>query len=119
MNRSEFDRYILEAYGIDREYTFGDISTAVYRHPSNRKWFAIAMNISKRCIGIGAEEHIDVVNLKSDPNIIPDLVREDGIYPAYHMNKKHWITVLLDGSVDEKTVKWLLDISFRLTDKRK
>ena len=120
MNRENFDRYISESYGIDGEYTFGDTSTAVYRHPSNRKWFAIVMNIPKRRLGIGGEEHIDIVNLKCDPNIVPDLVREEGIFPAYHMNKTHWISVLLDGSKDADTLKWLLDISYRLTDfKRK
>lgn len=119
MNRSDFDRYIRESYGIDGEYTFGETTTVVYRHPSNRKWFAIAMNIPKRCLGVFGEEHTDVVNLKCDPNIIPDLIREQGIFPAYHMNKTHWISVLLDGSNDADTLKWLLDISFKLTDKRK
>lgn len=119
MKRSDFDRYIIESYGIEGEYTFGETTTKVYRHASNRKWFAIVMNIPKRCLGIGGEEHIDVVNLKCDPVIIPDLVKEDGIFPAYHMNKIHWISVLLDGTKDSETVKWLLDISFKLTDKRK
>ena len=119
MNRSDFDRYIAESYSIDREYTFGDTSTAVYRHPSSRKWFAIVMNIPKRCLGLGGEERIDVVNLKCDPNIIPDLVREEGIYPAYHMNKTHWISVLLDSTKDADTLRWLLDISYKLTDSKR
>ncbi|MBQ4562633.1 MAG: MmcQ/YjbR family DNA-binding protein [Clostridia bacterium] len=119
MNRKEFDRYIRESYGIDREYTFGGTDTAVYRHPSNRKWFAIVMYIPKRYLGIGGEEHTDVVNLKCDPTIIPDLIAEGFVYPAYHMNKTHWISVPLDGSRDGNTVKWLLDISYKLTDKRK
>ena len=120
MNRTAFDRYIAESFGIEAQYPFGDTKTAVYRHPSNRKWFAIVMDIPKRYLGIGGEERIDVVNLKCDPTIIPDLIAEGLVYPAYHMNKTHWISVPLDGSREENTLKWLLDISYRLTDvKRK
>lgn len=119
MNRSDFDVYIRESYGIDGEYPWEKYTHTVYRHPSNKKWFAVVMNIPKRCLHIGGEEHIDVVNLKCDPMIIPDLTAEGTVYPAYHMNKTYWVTLPLDGSREEKTVKWLLDISYRLTDSKR
>ena len=119
MKRSDFDIYISESYGIDADYPFDDTKTAVYRHPSSKKWFAIAMDIPKRYLGIPGEEHIDVVNLKCDPMIIPDIIAEGIVYPAYHMNKTHWISLPLDGLRDDATVMWLLDISYKLTDKRK
>lgn len=43
------------------------------------------------------------------------LIQEDGIMPAYHMNKLHWISVLLDGSVPEEKVRELIDMSFMAT----
>ena len=119
MKRSDFDRYIAGSYGIEGDQPWGTASHTVYRHPSSKKWFAVAMNIPKRLLDIGGEEHIDVVNLKCDSMIIPDLIAEGTVYPAYHMNKTYWITLPLDGSRDESTVKWLLEISFKLTDKRK
>ncbi len=119
MDRNEFDRYIQESYGIEGDNPWEDSGHTVYRHPSSRKWFAVAMNIPKRCLGIGGEEHIDAVNLKCDPVMIPDLIAEGLVYPAYHMNKTYWISVPLDGSRDKDNVKWLLDISYKLTDKRK
>ncbi|MBR4881864.1 MAG: MmcQ/YjbR family DNA-binding protein [Clostridia bacterium] len=119
MKRSNFDRYIAESYGIEGDHPWGDTSHTVYRHPATKKWFAVAMNIPKRLLGIGGEEHIDAVNLKCDPMIIPDLISEGTVHPAYHMNKTYWVTLPLDGSRDENTVKWLLEISFKLTDKRK
>ena len=53
--------------------------------------------------------------MKSDPILIGSLRREFGIFPAYHMNKANWITVTLDGSVPDETIKMLLDMSFDAT----
>lgn len=59
---------------------------------------------------------MDVINLKIDDLFFRDMiVREDGIMPAYHMNKMHWITVLLDGTVTEEKVFGLIDMSFLAT----
>ncbi len=120
MNREEFDKYIKMIYGVSAEFPWLSApSFAVYRHESNNKWFAVVMEIPKDKIGIKEEGYINVVNLKSDPLLIGSLILDKGIKPAYHMNKNHWITVCLDGSVEEEKIKWLLDISFELTDKIK
>ena len=119
MNRQEFEEYVKKEYNEYPEYLFGDTpDCAVYRHSDNRKWFCIIMNIPKRRLGIDSDEKANIVNLKCSQEIIGDIVREDGIFPAYHMNKNHWISVLLDGSVDENTVRWLARISFELTERK-
>ena len=119
MNRQEFESYVKEEYGELPEYLFGDSpDCAVYRHHGNRKWFCIIMSVSRRRLGINSDELTDIVNLKCSQEIISDIVRENGIFPAYHMNKNHWISVLLDGSVDGGTVRWLTKMSFELTDKK-
>ncbi|MEE1503811.1 MAG: MmcQ/YjbR family DNA-binding protein [Acutalibacteraceae bacterium] len=120
MNRVTLDKYIENVYGVTAEFPWLSAPTfAVYRHRSNNKWFAVIMEIPKNKIGIEEEGNINVVNLKSDPLLIGSLVLDGGIKPAYHMNKNHWITVCLDGSVEEDKMKWLLDLSFELTDKKK
>lgn len=68
----------------------------------------------------GKGEVADVVNLKCDPIAIGSVISENrGVYPAYHMNKQHWISVLLDSSrvrgADNEVLKMLLDVSFDLT----
>ncbi len=73
------------------------------------------MTITKDKLGFDSTEKIDVVNLKSDP--LMNVTTEKGIFPAYHMSKTHWISVALDGSVEDDKVKWLLDLSFELTAK--
>lgn len=60
---------------------------------------------------------IDILNLKSDPDLIEDIVRTPGVLPAYHMNKRHWLTVLLDGSCPDEQVRNLIVLSYQLTTK--
>ena len=116
MTRQELINYINEAYGTEAEYPWASAPDyAVFRHGNNKKWFAVIMDIPKSKLGLSSDKIIDVVNLKCDPLLIGSVRNEDGIFPAYHMNKAHWISVCLDGSADSEKIKWLLDLSFDLT----
>ena len=116
MTRDDFENHVLMLYGISADYPFEeDLITGVFRHKDNRRWFALAMNIPSARLGIDGGERIDVVNLKCPPEIIDSVTAEGiGVYPAYHMNKMHWISVSL-GECDDDTILWLLDISYTLT----
>lgn len=76
------------------------------------------MNLPMSKFGLSEDKTVDVVNLKCDPIMTGSLHKENGIYPAYHMNKSYWISVLLDGTVDDEKLKYLLDISFDLTNSK-
>ena len=116
MNRSELEKYITEHYNAQADHPWlSDPDFAVFRHGDNRKWFALIMDVSRSKLGLQGEEKLDVVNLKCDPVMAASLRGEPGIFPAYHMNKEHWITLALDGSVPDDTVKLLLDISYNAT----
>ena len=118
MNREELDIFINEFYGASAEFLWASQPTfAVYRHSRNKKWFAIIMELKKDKIGLKGEGTVQVVNLKCDPLLIGSVLMEEGIHKGYHMNKNYWITVRLDGSVDSDKIKWLLDLSFELTNK--
>ena len=120
VNRQELEALIYNTYGVRAEHPFArDPNTAVFRHALGRKWFAVIMKISKRKLGIDGEGDIDIVNLKCADEIIFSMQQEDGIYPAYHMNKSHWLSVSLGGSVPYDTVAWLLGISYDLTKNNK
>ena len=116
MNRMELTELISEQYGAEPEYLFRDDPyTAVFRHGSNRKWFAIIMRIRKDKLDGQSPELVDVVNFKADPFFIGSLLGSPGLFPAYHMNKTHWITAVLDGSALDDDILTLLDMSFDLT----
>lgn len=120
MNRTELEAYIKDAFGILPDHPFARYpEISVFRHTENRKWFAAQMTIPKTTIGIEEDGMIDIVNVKCDPEILRSFHGQTGIYPAYHMNRNHWLTAVLDGSVDDNTMEFLLGISYDLTKGKK
>ena len=116
MTRAELTQYIFDTYSVEPDYPFSDDNvSAVFRHPANRKWFALAMNIPARRLGLPSDARMDIVNLKCDPNLIVSLRGAPGLFPAYHMSKENWITAALDGSAPEDEIKILLAMSYDLT----
>ena len=115
--REKINDYIKEQYGVEPEFPWPKYNEhAVYRHGDNKKWFALIMTVDRDKLGLEGDGNVDVINLKIDDIIMRDvIINEEGIMPAYHMNKLHWITVLLDGTVPESSVKSLLDISYNAT----
>ena len=119
MHRNDVIEYIKETYEIIPEYLFkSDPECCVFRHLHSKKWFGIIMNISADKVGVEADTYIDVLNVKCDPEMVAVLNCQSGFAPAYHMNKKHWLTILLDGGVSNEQIAQLLDISYELTIKR-
>jgi predicted DNA-binding protein (MmcQ/YjbR family) len=121
MNRKKTEEYIKNQYGIEPDFPWdGDFVTAVFRHKDNRKWFALIMRVSGDRLGLETDEPVDCINLKiDDPMLLDMLIHEKGIIPAYHMNKQHWITVFLDGTVKDKKVTDLIDLSYSVTAGKK
>ena len=120
MTKQGFLEYCLDTYGTSPDYPFDDLlETAVLRHSYNRKWYALVMRVSRRKFGFDNDEVIDVVNLKLPTEMFGSFGVADGIYPAYHMNKLHWISVLLPDA-PEDVIQFLVNVSFEATkDKRK
>lgn len=119
--RKKIDRYIREQYGVEAEFPWAKYDdNAVYRHPENKKWFALMMDVGRDKLGLEGTDKISVINLKIDDFFLHEsIINEEGIMPAYHMNKTHWITVLLDGTVPEENVISLLNISFDSTSPKR
>ena len=120
MTKQEFLECCLNTYGTSPDYPFDkDFETVVFRHEDNRKWYAIVMRVSRRKFGFGSDKVIDVVNLKLPTEMFGSFGAADGVYPAYHMNKLHWISVLLSDAPDD-VVQFLVNVSFEATkDMRK
>ena len=116
MDKEAFLRYAAETYGAAPEYPWLDLPDAfVLRHETNRKWFAVGLTVRRDRLGLSGEGTVDVVNVKCDPMMSGSYLSQPGILPAYHMNKLHWLSLLLDGSAADDDVRALLDTSFALT----
>ena len=88
MNREELRRYIMEEYHAENDFPWLRYpENEVFRHPGNRKWFALIMEVTGDRLGLPDQEKHAVVNLKCDPLLIGSLRAEPGFFPAYHMNK--------------------------------
>ena len=119
MTKLEFFEYCKENYSTEPDYPFSDdFETAVMRHTENRKWYAIVMKVSRLKFGFDSDEVIDVVNLKLPTEMFASFGPADGVYPAYHMNKLHWVSVIL-ADVSFDTLSFLTDASFLATKQKK
>ena len=108
---------VQEKYGNQLEYLWEKSpDTAVLRHEGNKKWYAVLMRIPWDKLEKGREGLVEAVNLKHDQ--VADLLSKKGIYPAFHMNKRYWISLTLDDSLSDDDVLDLLEISWNLTLKK-
>lgn len=118
MTRSELAAYLTDTYSTTGEHLFARYPNfQVFRHDRNQKWFAVLMDIPRRNLGLTGEGEIGVVNLKCDTRLVGSFRMEPGIFPGWHMNKAHWLTVALDCSVEDEKIKFLVDMSYELTKK--
>ena len=118
MNRSKLEAYITEIYSTEGEHLFAKYpSFLVFQHKENRKQFAVIMDIPRKNLGLTGEGEITVVNLKCNTRLIGSFREEPGIFPGCHMNKAHWLSVALDGTVDDEKIQFLVDMSYDLTKK--
>ena len=119
MDRGQVIRYIAETYGAAPEYLWSDSPDAcIFRHGDNRKWFAIIQRVERSKLGLPGEGCADLMNTKCGPLLSGSYAGKSGILPAWHMNKTHWLGVLLDGSAPEEDIRELLDLSFTLTERK-
>ncbi len=120
--------YAKKEFDAEPDYTFGNLpSYYVLRHKRSGKWFAVFMDVSAEKLpvsknskyglrdGKNGGRRVNIVELKCNPIISNSLMEQPGYLPAYHMKRKNWITVLLDGTVDAEEIYPLLSISYDLT----
>ena len=111
--RERITQYIRDTYGTEAEYLWADSpGNAVFRHPASRKWYAAMMRVLPEKLGLAGEDALDVMDIKCSTIMIGSLLPTKGFLPAYHMNKNHWISVVLDDSVSDSQITPLLELSY-------
>ena len=108
---------VQEKYGNQLEHLWEKSpDTAVLRHEDNQKWYAVVMRIPWDKLEKGREGLVEAVNIKHDQ--VADLLSKRGIYPAFHMNKRYWLSLALDDSLQDEEVIELIERSWNLTVKK-
>lgn len=116
VDRKEIFEYVKNQYGTIPEYLWSSSpDSAVLRH-QNGKWYAVIMNVEKSKLGLNGDGTVEIIDVKCDPEMTGMIIQIYGFLPGYHMNKQHWITILLDGTVGESKILDFLDMSYDLID---
>lgn len=118
MTREELFKWVLQQYGTVPEYPWKD-ENGVLRRMDNRKWYGVILTVSGNKIGLETNHPVELLNVKGDPFLIGSLRMQEGYFPAYHMNKEKWISILLGKPELDEEIRNLLDMSYRLTEPKK
>ncbi len=105
---------ILKKYKDSPEFLFSEETTGVFRNKNNKKWYGIIMNVDYKKF-LEKDGKTDVINIKLNPDKINDLINEEGFFRAYHMNKKSWVSIVLDDTVKDEKIMELIDESYTYT----
>lgn len=117
--KKDYISWIKNQFGAEPDFPWPDIPDyCVFRCP-NEKWFALVMRLKYKQLGLTGDEEVWVVNMKADQVEIPNLIDHKSIFPAWHMNKKHWITVFLTAVTDFEKLCELTLKSYELVSKSK
>lgn len=116
MKREKIFEYVKKRYGTIPEYLWkSSPDSAVLRH-KNGKWYAVIMMLDRKKLGLQEEGIVDIIDVKCDTEMTDIIHQIRGFLPGYHMNKQHWITILMDGTVEEKQILDFLDMSYGLVE---
>jgi raw score 4.76 len=109
--------YAANQYATQPEYLWEKYPEyAILRHGNAKgKWYALIGKISKTKLGLKEEGETDFINLKCPPDMVSILQQSPNFLPAYHMNKTHWLTIVLDHGIEIEEIFKLLDWSYDLT----
>ncbi len=91
--------YVRETFGDELEFLWKKSDSAIWRRKDNEKWYGVLLKVSKRKLGIESDEMAEIIDLRVKTDELEKLIGSKKYYPGYHMNKKHWCTIILDGSV--------------------
>lgn len=114
MTRQELFDWCLQQYGTEPDYPWND-NNAVLRHLNSKKWYGVVLEVNGRKLGLEGDSIVDVLNVKCDPIMIGSLRLQDGFFPAYHMNKDTWLSILFNRPELDESIKNLLNLSYELT----
>ncbi len=110
----EIIKYINNKYGDSIEYLWENSSSGIFRNKKNKKWYAAILDVKENRISGESEEIIYVIDLMYYKDKTQEIIDKKNIYPGYHMNKKSWITIKLDGTINNDFIFKYIDISYNL-----
>ena len=117
---NEIIKYLKEKYNSEPEFLWEKYDdAAAIRNSKNNKWFGIFMEVNKTKLGMNEDQIVEIIDVSYYKNRVDEVIDNKGIFPGYHMNKKSWITILLDRTVSTEEIQRLIDISYEISISKK
>lgn len=111
--------YVRRKYGDELEFLWKKYDdNAIWRCKANQKWYAAVLTVKKSKLGIESDDKAEIIDLRIEPEKMAALIDNRIYFPGWHMNKKHWYTVILDGSVAYDELCRRIDESYLIAMKR-
>lgn len=108
-------RHVRETYGDELEYLWKKCpDNAIWRRKDNQKWYGALLTTSAKKFGIDSGGDVTVIDLRIEPTELDVLVDNKRYFRGYHMNKQHWFTMIMDGSMDLDEVFRRIQNSYEL-----
>lgn len=110
--------YVRGKYANELEFLWKKFpDNAIWRRADNKKWYGALLTVSKRKLGIDAEDAAEIIDLRIQPEKMEMLIDNERYFPGWHMNKRNWYTMILDGSVPIEEIQYRIDESYSLAKK--
>ena len=112
--------YVRKTYGDELEYPWPKtLENAVLRRSDTGKWYGALLIISRRKLGLDSDELVEILDLRIPTEEVEYTVDRIGYFPGFHMNKQHWYTILLDGTVPPEEIYPQIDRSWTMAMKKR
>lgn len=110
--------YVRQKYGDELEFLWEKFSdNAVWRRKDSQKWYGLILTISKTKLGLDSNEIVEIIDLRLNPEQMIKTIDNKKYFPGWHMSKKSWYTIILDGSVPTEEIYRRIDESYILAVK--
>lgn len=118
MKKEKIFEYAKKHFGSEPEYLWkNDSESCILRNKANGKWYGIIMKVQKEKLGLPGNEKVYILNVKCDPIMISSLITQKSFLPAYHMNKEHWISIIIENA-EKNQILDMLHGSFDIVNKK-
>lgn len=112
--------HVRDIYGDEPEFLWKNFpDNAIWRRKDNRKWYGVLLTVSKKKLGLESDEIVEIIDLREQPEMIKSLLEQSDYYPGWHMNKKHWYTIILDGTVSFDEICHHIDVSYKIAGNKR
>lgn len=106
--------YVQETYGDELEFLWKSTpENSIWRRKETSKWYAAILVLSRRKLGMDSDEYVEIIDLRMSPNV-ETVIDNEKYFPGFHMNKKHWYTICLDGTIAVEEICKRIDESYKL-----